>query len=121
MDKMKNKTIRCAIYTRVSDNDGLEHLVTSVEAQYAACVEYIKIHKENGWILLPGNYADEGYRGAITNRPAFNRLRQDIIARKIDMVVVYRYDRIARDIRNHIIIPTAKPPALLEDSKLFYI
>jgi DNA invertase Pin-like site-specific DNA recombinase len=103
MNKIKKKTVRCAIYARVSETDSLGHLVTSVEAQYTACAEYIKIHKGNGWVLLPENYADEGYSGAITNRPAFNRLKQDIIERKIDMVVVYRFDRIARDVHNHIL------------------
>jgi site-specific DNA recombinase len=102
MNIIKKKNIRCATYARESDSDGMEHLITSVEAQVAACMNFIKSHTDVGWVLLPESYVDEGYSGATTNRPAFHQLKQDIIDKKIDMVVVYRFDRLARSVTDNI-------------------
>ena len=89
---------RCAIYTRKSVEEGLEQEFNSLDAQREAGEAYILSQKANGWICLPERYDDGGYSGGNTNRPALQRLLDDCEAGKIDMIVVYKIDRLSRSI-----------------------
>ena len=87
-------TKRCAIYTRKSTTIGLEQEFNSLDAQREACEQYIRSQAALGWQLVLEEYSDGGYSGANIQRPAFQRLMQDVEARKIDIVVVHRVDRL---------------------------
>jgi site-specific DNA recombinase len=87
---------RCAIYTRKSTSAGLEQDFNSLDAQREACVAYIK--RQPGWALLDDRYDDGGFTGANIERPAFQRLLADIGTGKIDVVVVYKVDRLSRSL-----------------------
>jgi site-specific DNA recombinase len=88
--------IRCAIYTRKSSEEGLEQSFNSLEAQREACAAYIASQWHEGWRLISTAYDDGGYSGGTMDRPALKRLLQDVEARKIDAVVVYKVDRLTR-------------------------
>src|SRR6202050_2525107 len=92
------KPVRCAIYTRVSTEHGLDQEFNSLDAQYEAASAYIKSQAHAGWTLIPSRYDDGGYSGGSTDRPALQRLPEDIRARKIDVVVVYKVDRLTRSL-----------------------
>lgn len=87
---------RCAVYTRKSTSVGLEQSFNSLDAQREACVRYIE--RQPGWTLLPDRYDDGGFTGANTDRPAFQRLLADAEAGNIDVVVVYKVDRLSRSL-----------------------
>ncbi len=87
---------RCAIYTRKSTTMGLEQEFNSLDAQREACLGYIK--RQPGWVVVEERYDDGGFTGANTERPAFQRLLADIEAGKIDVVVVYKVDRLSRSL-----------------------
>ena len=89
---------RCAIYTRKSVEEGLEQEFNSLDAQREAGEAFILSQKANGWVCLPEHYDDGGYSGGNTNRPALQRLLDDCEAGKIDMIVVYKIDRLSRSI-----------------------
>lgn len=89
---------RCAIYTRKSHEDGLEQDFNSLDAQRESAEAYIQSQKANGWRCLSDRYDDGGFSGGNTNRPALQRLMTDIKAGKIDIVVVYKIDRLSRSI-----------------------
>lgn len=89
---------RCAIYTRKSHEDGLEQDFNSLDAQRESAEAYIQSQKANGWRCLPDRYDDGGFSGGNTNRPALQKLMADIKAGKIDIVVVYKIDRLSRSI-----------------------
>jgi hypothetical protein len=82
------KPIRCAIYTRVSTDQGLDQEFNSLDAQYDASAAYIKSQAHAGWTLIKARYDDGRYSGGSTDRPALRRLLDDIRARKIDVIVV---------------------------------
>ena len=92
------KQIRCAIYTRKSSEEGLEQDFNSRDAQREACEAYIKSQIHEGWILLERQYNDGGYSGGTMERPAFKALLEDIKMNKIDIVVVYKVDRLTRSL-----------------------
>lgn len=92
------KKIRCAIYTRKSTEEGLEQDFNSLDAQREACESYIKSQKHEGWSLLTKKYNDGGYSGGTMERPAFKQLLQDIENDEIDIVVVYKVDRLTRSL-----------------------
>lgn len=92
------KKIRCAIYTRKSTEEGLEQDFNSLDAQREACESYIKSQKHEGWSLLTKKYDDGGYSGGTMERPAFKQLLQDIENDEIDIVVVYKVDRLTRSL-----------------------
>ena len=94
----ENKVKRCAIYTRKSVEDGLDQEFNSLDAQREAAENYIASQKSNGWRLLPDRYDDGGFSGGNTNRPALKRLLADCEAGKIDIIVVYKIDRLSRSI-----------------------
>ena len=87
---------RCAIYTRKSTEEGLEQAFNSLDAQREACAAFILSQKHEGWSVLATTYDDGGFSGGTTERPALIRLVADIEAGKIDVVVVYKVDRLTR-------------------------
>src|SRR5213592_1540905 len=90
------KRTRCAIYTRKSSDEGLEQAFNSLDAQREACAAFILSQKHEGWMVLPTLYDDGGYSGGTMERPALKRLLADIEAGQIDVVVVYKVDRLTR-------------------------
>ena len=90
--------VRCAIYTRKSSEEGLEQDFNSLHAQREACAAYVLSQASEGWSLLPGDYDDGGLSGGTLERPALLRLLADIAAGKIDIVVVYKVDRLTRSL-----------------------
>jgi site-specific DNA recombinase len=90
------KKARCAIYTRKSSEEGLEQAFNSLDAQREACAAFILSQKHEGWTVLPTLYDDGGYSGGTMERPALKRLIADIEAGAIDVVVVYKVDRLTR-------------------------
>ena len=92
----EKKIIRCAVYTRKSTEEGLDMEYNSLDAQREAGEKYIEAMKHEGWRLIPEMYDDGGYSGGNMDRPALKRLIEDIKARRIDMVVVYKIDRMSR-------------------------
>jgi site-specific DNA recombinase len=92
------KPVRCAIYTRVSTDQGLDQEFNSLDAQYEASSAYIRSQAHAGWTLIKARYDDGGYSGGSTDRPDLQRLLDDIRARKIDVIVVYKVDRLTRSL-----------------------
>src|SRR6187402_1703611 len=92
------RALRCAIYTRVSTEHGLEQEFNSLDAQREASEAYIKSQRHEGWQLTRSAYDDGGYSGGTTNRPALQKLLADIRERKIDIVIVYKVDRLTRSL-----------------------
>ena len=91
-------SIRCAIYTRKSTDDGLEQEFNSIDAQREACEAYIKSQIGLGWKLVRTRYDDGGISGGTMNRPALRALLADIECKKVDLVVVYKVDRLTRSL-----------------------
>ena len=92
------KPLRCAIYTRKSTEHGLEQEFNSLDAQREACEAYIKSQAFQGWKALPQHYNDPAFSGGNLDRPALKRLLADIEAGKIDVIVVYKIDRLTRSL-----------------------
>jgi len=92
------RPVRCAIYTRVSTDHGLDQEFNSLDAQYDAASAYIKSQAHAGWTLNRSRYDDGGYPGGSTDRPDLQRLLDDIRGRKIDVIVVYKVDRLTRSL-----------------------
>ena len=90
--------LRCAIYTRKSSEEGLEQDFNSLDAQREACEAFIASQKREGWSLVGEMYDDGGFSGATMERPAFRRLLKDVSAGRIDVVVVYKVDRLTRSL-----------------------
>lgn len=86
---------RCAVYTRKSTDERLDTEFNSLDAQYDACASYIKSQVGMGWRLVEKKYDDGGYSGGTMNRPALTELIKDIESGKIDVVVVYKIDRLS--------------------------
>ena len=94
MKNMTTKPVRCAIYTRVSTEHGLEQDFNSLDAQHDAAQAYIRSQAHAGWTLIRSRYDDGGYSGGSTDRPALQRLLSDVKAGRIDVIVVYKVDRL---------------------------
>lgn len=90
--------LRCAIYTRKSSEEGLEQDFNSLNAQREACEAFIASQKREGWVLVGEMYDDGGFSGGTLERPAFQRLLSEVSAGKIDVVVVYKVDRLTRSL-----------------------
>src|SRR3954467_11568135 len=90
------RKLRCAVYTRKSSEEGLDMEFNSLDAQREACEAYIASQKPEGWVLVPDHYDDGGISGATLDRPALQRLIADIEAKRVDVVVVYKIDRLSR-------------------------
>lgn len=98
MTKRPERTVRCAIYTRVSTDEGLDQSFNSLDAQREACAAYILSHQHEGWLAAPDAYDDGGFSGGTMDRPALARLLQDIRGGRIDTIVVYKIDRLTRSL-----------------------
>jgi site-specific DNA recombinase len=92
------KLLRCAIYTRKSTEHGLEQEFNSLDAQRDACEAYIKSQASHGWKALPQHYDDPAFSGGNLDRPALKKLLADIVVGRIDVVVVYKIDRLTRSL-----------------------
>jgi len=90
--------LRCAVYTRKSSEEGLEMEFNSLEAQREACEAYVASQRAEGWILVPDRYDDGGFSGGTLERPALKRMRTDIESGRVDVVVVYKIDRLSRSL-----------------------
>src|SRR3979490_2881174 len=90
--------LRCAVYTRKSSEEGLEMEFNSLEAQRESCEAYVASQRAEGWLLVPDRYDDGGFSGGNLDRPALKRLLPDIGAGKVDIVVVYKIDRLSRSL-----------------------
>jgi site-specific DNA recombinase len=97
-ERARVRTLRCAIYTRKSSDEGLEQDFNSLQAQREACEAYIVSQKHEGWKALSTAYDDGAYSGGTMERPALQRLLADITAGKLDVVVVYKVDRLTRSL-----------------------
>jgi len=87
---------RCAIYTRKSTEEGLDQEFNSLDAQREACEAYIVSQRHEGWLLLPDRYDDGGNSGGTMDRPGLQRLLADVRSVKVDIIVVYKVDRLTR-------------------------
>jgi DNA invertase Pin-like site-specific DNA recombinase len=94
------KKYRCAIYTRKSHEEGLEQAFNSLDAQREAGVAYVQSQKHEGWSVIATHYDDGGYSGGSIVRPALQKLLDDVKAGKIDVIVVYKVDRLSRSIND---------------------
>lgn len=92
------RPVRCAIYTRKSSEEGLEQDFNSLDAQFAACSAYVASQASEGWTLINARYDDGGISGGTLERPALQRLLADISVSQIDIVVVYKVDRLTRSL-----------------------
>ena len=92
------RKVRCAVYTRKSSEEGLDMEFNSLDAQRESCEAYIASQKPEGWILVPDRYDDGGFSGGTLERPALKRLLADIESGRIDVVVVYKIDRLSRSL-----------------------
>src|SRR5258708_18933082 len=90
--------LRCAVYTRKSSEEGLEMEFNSLEAQRESCEASVASQRAEGWLLVPDRYDDGGFSGGTLDRPALKRLLTDIEAGKVDVVVVYKIDRLSRSL-----------------------
>lgn len=95
---MADRIIRCAIYTRKSTEDGLEQEFNSLDAQYEACVSYAASQRHEGWKVIPERYDDGGFSGGNMERPGLKRLLADVAAGKIDVILLYKIDRLTRSL-----------------------
>ena len=95
---MSRRYVRCALYTRKSTSEGLDQAFNSLDAQREACAAYVKSQASEGWRALDARYDDGGVSGATMERPALVRLISDIEAGRIDVVVVYKIDRLTRSL-----------------------
>jgi site-specific DNA recombinase len=94
----RNGTVRCAIYTRKSSEEGLEQEFNSLQAQREACEAFINSQRHEGWRCLPKGYDDGGLSGATMARSALQQLLAGITAGRVDTVVVYKIDRLTRSL-----------------------
>jgi site-specific DNA recombinase len=98
MDKAGTRRVRCAVYTRKSSEEGLEQSFNSLHAQREACEAYVKSQIHEGWTVIPTLYDDGGFSGGSMERPALKMLLDDVRNRRVDVVVVYKIDRLTRSL-----------------------
>src|SRR5215467_7883017 len=94
----RHARVRCAIYARKSSEEGLEQEFNSLQAQREACEAFITSQRHEGWVCLRAGYDDGGFSGATMDRPALQRLLADLTAGRVDIVVVYKIDRLTRSL-----------------------
>ena len=95
---MAEKKLRCAVYNRKSTEDGLEQEFNSLDAQYEACAAYAVSQRHEGWMLNPERYDDGGFSGGNMQRPGLKRLMEDVAAGKVDIILLYKIDRLTRSL-----------------------
>ena len=94
----RNGTVRCAIYTRKSSEEGLEQEFNSLQAQREACEAFIESQRQEGWLCLRAAYDDGGFSDARMDRPALQQLLTDLTAGRVDTIIVYKIDRLTRSL-----------------------
>src|SRR6478672_4477074 len=92
------KMLRCAVYARKSTDEGLEKEFNTLDAQRDACEAYVASQRAEGWLLIRDRYDDGGFSGGTLERPALQRLLADIEQGRIDIIVVYKIDRLSRSL-----------------------
>ena len=92
------KKLRCAVYTRKSTDEGLDKEFNTLDAQREACEAYVASQRAEGWVLVRDRYDDGGFSGGTLERPALKRLLADIEAGLVDVIVVYKIDRLSRSL-----------------------
>src|SRR2546430_1977557 len=97
-ERPRIRKLRCAVYTRKSTEEGLEMEFNSLDAQREACEAFVASQKAEGWLLVPDRYDDGGFSGGTLERPALKRLLADIELSRVDVVVVYKIDRLSRSL-----------------------
>ena len=110
------KKLRCAIYTRKSTEDGLEQDFNSLDAQREACAAYILSQASEGWEALSELYDDGGWSGGTMNRPAITQLLDDVTAGKVDVIIVYKVDRLTRSLADF-----AKIVEILDENEASFV
>src|SRR4029453_7631618 len=98
MSKVAGKRLRCAIYTRVSTDHGLEQNFNSLDAQREAAAAYVKSQAHEGWRLMRESFDDGGFSGGAREGPPLQRLLAAIRSKQIDVIVVYKLDRLTRSL-----------------------
>jgi DNA invertase Pin-like site-specific DNA recombinase len=96
--RQEGQKVRCAIYTRKSTEEGLEQEFNSLDAQREACAAYILSQRHEGWVQLPEFYDDGGYSGGTMERPGLKQLLAEVEAGKVDVIVLYKVDRLTRSL-----------------------
>jgi DNA invertase Pin-like site-specific DNA recombinase len=96
--RQDHQSVRCAIYTRKSTEEGLEQEFNSLDAQREACAAYILSQRHEGWVLLPTMYDDGGFSGGNMDRPGLKQLLADVKSGKVDVLVLYKVDRLTRSL-----------------------
>jgi DNA invertase Pin-like site-specific DNA recombinase len=102
MVRAEQKSLKCAIYTRKSTEEGLEQAFNSLDAQREACEAFAKSQAHEGWQVLPEHYDDGGFSGSNMDRPALSSLLADIESGQIDIVIVYKVDRLSRSLADFV-------------------
>ena len=113
---MAEELQRCAVYTRKSTEDGLEQEFNSLDAQYEACAAYCASQRHEGWLLNPERYDDGGFSGGNMQRPGLKRLMADVAAGKVDVILVYKIDRLTRSLADF-----AKIVDVLDEAKASFV
>ena len=108
---------RCAIYTRKSSEEGLEQEFNSLGAQHEACEAFIRSQRNEGWVVVRTRYDDGGYSGGNLERPALQHLTADSRAGWIDIVVVYKVDRLTRSLADFARLVELFEPRLCRSSR----
>lgn len=112
-DTAASRPLRCAVYARVSVEDGQDKQMPSIDVQTQACQAFIAAHRHENWQAIDAAYADNGYSGANLQRPALRRLLDDMQSDTIDVVVVHRFDRLSRSIADlEILLPLFTIPGI---------
>jgi len=115
------KKLRCAVYTRKSTDEGLEKEFNTLDAQRDACEAYITSQRAEGWVLVRDRYDDGGFSGGTLERPALQRLLRDIQANLVDVIVVYKIDRLSRSLMDFAklveVMDAHSTPARQEDRR----
>ena len=113
---------RCAIYTRKSSEEGLEQEFNSLAAQWEACEAFIRSQRNEGWVLVRTRYDDGGFSGGNLERPALQHLIADIRAGRIDIVVVYKVDRLTRSLADFVTFgqPSSGIPTACRQTRTSY-
>jgi site-specific DNA recombinase len=116
MSAERKAPVRCAVYTRKSSEEGLEQSFNSLDAQREACHAYILSQRQEGWRAIDAQYDDGGYSGGTMERPGVRRLFEDIRAGKVDVIVVYKVDRLTRSLADF-----AKMIEILDANKASFV
>ena len=109
---MAASSVKCAIYTRKSTDQGLAQEFNSLDAQREACENYSASQRHEGWTALPERYDDGGFSGGNMERPALRQLLSDIDRGQVDCVVVYKVDRLSRSLLDFAICSAVDPGGL---------